>query len=374
MALYDDIITRIVQYIRTNANYEITGDGLQQKLVDMVRTLGTNSQLMGFIKQARNLGDVPDTKLFWFAVNNTTSPYAIDGTDLVTTMIEPKHVYVVHNADGFWAVEDIASSDDTAGAKLIGLINQFYGEDYDIGNPPDEKVFYIAYSTNSSYNILENGVQATTVSQGQVLIIHNLLDSSNWVYEDILNFLLTTISEVRRLAESAFANMATRGCITLCMPYFIDAVETYVNDAVRADNMATLDIYSAPDDTYVIDDNLTVKIGKGVLSRIYIRSSIAEFSNGPGPYRDRPNCVIFEDAIYYIGKISGFWIKSRVYVFNVPHIIDLSSDAITAIQANTIKVVVHPCLLSTYQSMYSTISSQFISMSRIMGDYINGRV
>ena len=355
MALYDDIIASIVAYIKDNANGEIGGNGLQSKLTSMVTAVGTNSHLMGVITATKNMGAVPNTKQFWFAVNNTTSSYNVSGVGLSTTAIYPGHIYIVHNTNDYWEVNGLTESMPLG---LFGIISSAQN----IGAIPTNRGFYIAFnSSDSNYNITGSGSFSLSVAQNCIYVIHNITGA--WLATNISAGIATLISNTVNTANNAvtnvnmsFTNMLTRGCITLCLPSAGSNVLAAVKNAIKIDRNDNLDIFAKPDEVEKIADTNAVPIGNSLVSRIYITSSDVDCRPGQNPYGAIPNCVIVEGNVYKISKTEGFWGKTRSLILNVPHFCVLESDVVNELLSNGGKLVVHNCLVSDYQLEYPSLN------------------
>ena len=365
MALYDDIIASIVAYIKDNANGEIGGNGLQSRLTAMVTALGTNSHLMGVITATKNMGAVPNTKQFWFAVNNTTSSYNVNGVGLSTTAIYPGHMYIVHNTNDYWEINDLTESMPLG---LFGIISSAQN----IGAIPTNRGFYIAFnSSDSSYNITGSGSFSLSVAQNCIYVIHNITGA--WLATNISSGLATLISNTVSTANNAvtnvntsFNNMLTRGCITLCLPSAGSNVLVAVKNAIRIDKNDSLDVFAKPDETEKIADMNAVPIGDSLVSRIYITSGDVECRPGQNPYGAIPNCVIVEGNVYKISKTEGFWGKTRSLILNVPHFCVLESDVVNELLSNGGKLVVHSHLVSDYQLEYPSLNVTALNKAMIL--------
>lgn len=370
MALYDDVIASIVAYVKDNANGEIGGNGLQNKLTTMVTALGTNSHLMGFITAAKNMGAVPNTKQFWIALNNTSIPYSIGGVGLSNTSIQPGNIYIVHNVKGYWDINNITAN---APLGLFGIISTAQN----IGTVPINRGFYVAFnSSNNTYAITGSGSFSLSVAQNAIYIIHNLdgiwsaVNVATGIVADIDNT-ISIANAVRNEVNDAFFNMLTRGCITLCLPSAGADVLAYVKGAIRIDRNNTLDIFAKPDELEKITDITAVPINDSLVSRIHIASSDIDCGPGINPYDAIPNCIIVEGSVYKITRISDFWGKTRNLVLNVPHFVALEKYVINELLANNGKLVVHTCLLSAYQQEYQQEypSLNVVSMDKVMNLY-----
>lgn len=366
MANFDALLANIAAYVKDNANGEIGGTGLQQRLNLMISTLGTNGQFMGVITAAKNMSSVPDGKQFWLAINAGSSNYNISGTGLTTTAVEPGHLCIVHNNTGAWAVVDLSTAFPRG---FVGVISSATN----LGAVPAYKCFYVAYNVSAtSYNITGAGSFSTAIAQNGIYIIHNL--SGAWAANNIAGGLASAISAISTKADNAKTNADLaymtsryRASICICVPTQ-ESCEVIITGAMRIDGTEALDALNQYTEQKKTTD--TVKIENWRFNRIQMACATVKISNGSTPYSGTPNSVMIEDGIFDIQAISGSMIKAKNLILNVPYIVSINASVLTGIHTNGGQVIVHPCLIEAYQALYSSHASLFVAMVKPITSYI----
>lgn len=368
MANFDALLANIAAYVKDNANGEIGGTGLQQRLNLMIGALGTNGQFMGVITAAKNMGSVPDGKQFWLAINASGSSYNISGTGLTTTAVEPGHLCIVHNNTGAWAVVDLSTAFPRG---FVGAISSATN----LGAVPAYQCFYVAYNTaTTSYNVTGAGSFSQAIAQNSIFIIHNLVGT--WRATNIAGGLSAAITaantnanQAKNLADAAFNAARYRASICLCVPTQDDC-EVVVEGAIRVDGTDNLNALSVYTETAKTSDR--VHLNKHRFYRIQMATASVKLYDGATPFSGIPNSVVIEDGVYDIAGISGAFIKAKNLVLNVPYIISIEASILAGIQANGRRIIVHPCLINAYQALYNSYASLFAAMDKPIALYIYG--
>lgn len=366
MANFDTLLANIAAYVKDNANGEIGGTGLQQRLNAMIGALGTNGQLMGVITAAKNMGSVPDSKQFWLAINASSSSYNISGTGLTTTAVEPGHLCVVHNNTGAWAVVDLSTAFPRG---FVGVISSATN----LGAVPAYQCFYVAYNASAtSYNVTGAGSFSQAIAQNSIFIIHNL--AGTWGATNIAGGLSVAITaantnanQAKSSADAAFNAARYRASICLCVPTQDDC-EVIIKGAMRVDGTDSLDAINTYTETTKTSDG--VHLNKHRFYRVQMAVASVTLTDGATPFSGIPNSVMIEDGIYEIDRISGSFAKAKNLILNMPYIINIGASTLAELQSNGVKIVVHPCLLTVYKTIYSAYTSLFVSMDRTLLHYI----
>lgn len=366
MANFDALLANIAAYVKDNANGEIGGTGLQQRLNLMIGTLGTNGQFMGVITAAKNMGSVPDGKQFWLAINTSGSNYNISGTGLTTTAVEPGHLCIVHNNTGAWAVVDLSTAFPRG---FVGVISSATN----LGAVPAYQCFYVAYNTSTTnYNVTGAGSFSQAVAQNGIYIIHNL--SGAWAASNIASGLDAVISAISTKANNAetnanlaFMTSRYRASICICVPTQEDC-QVVLAGAMRIDGTASLDALSQYTKQKKTSD--TVHIENWRFNRIQMATATVKLEDGSTPYSGIPNSVMIEDGVFDIQAIAGSMIKAKNLILNVTYIVSIDASVLANVQANNGHIIVHPCLLNTYQILYSSYTSLFVAMEKPIATYI----
>lgn len=366
MANFDALLANIAAYVKDNANGEIGGTGLQQRLNLMIGTLGTNGQFMGVITAAKNMGSVPDGKQFWLAINASGSNYNISGTGLTTTAVEPGHLCIVHNNTGAWAVVDLSTAFPRG---FVGVISSATN----LGAVPAYQCFYVAYNTSTTnYNVTGAGSFSQAVAQNGIYIIHNL--SGAWAANNIAGGLDAVISAISTKANNAetnanlaFMTSRYRASICICVPTQ-ENCEVTLAGAMRIDGTEALDALSQYTEQKKTSD--LVEIVNWRFNRIHMAAATVKLLDGGTPYSGIPNSVMIEDGIFDIQAIAGSMIKAKNLILNVPYIVSIDASVLAGIHANNGHIIVHPCLLNAYQTLYSSYTSLFVAMAKPVATYI----
>lgn len=366
MANFDTLLANIAAYVKDNANGEIGGTGLQQRLNLMIGTLGTNGQFMGAITAAKNMGSVPDGKQFWLAINASGSSYNISGTGLTTTAVEPGHLCIVHNNTGAWAVVDLSTAFPRG---FVGVISSATN----LGAVPAYQCFYIAYNASAtSYNVTGAGSFSQAIAQNGIYIIHNL--SGAWAASNIAGGLTAVISAISTKADNAktnadlaFMTSRYRASICICVPTQEDC-QVVLAGAMRIDGTAALDALSQYTEQKKTSD--TVRIENWRFNRIQMAAATVKLSDGGTPYSGIPNSIMIEDGVFDIQAIAGSMIKAKNLILNVPYVVSIDASVLAGVQANNGHIIVHPCLINAYQTLYSSYTSLFVAMAKPITSYI----
>ena len=368
MANFDALLANIAAYVKDNANGEIGGTGLQQRLNLMISALGTNGQFMGVITAAKNMSSVPDGKQFWLAINTSGSSYNISGNGITTTAVEPGHLCIVHNNTGAWAVVDLSTAFPRG---FVGAITSATN----LGAVPAYQCFYIAYNASAtSYNVTGAGSFSQAIAQDSIFIIHNITGA--WGASNIASGLSAAISaantnanHAKNSADAAFNAARYRASICLCVPTQDDC-EVSIKGAMRVDGTDALNAVNAYTETAKTSDR--VHLNKHRFYRVQIAIASVALTDGATPFSGIPNSVMIEDGVYEIDKISGTFAKAKNLILNVPYIIDISASTLAELQSNGARIVVHPCLLTVYKAIYNAHASMFVGMDRAILQYIYG--
>lgn len=367
MANFDALLANIAAYVKDNANGEIGGTGLQQRLNLMISILGTNGQFIGVITAAQNMGSVPDGKQFWLAVNTSGSSYNISGTGLTTTAVEPGHLCIVHNNTGAWAVVDLSTAFPRG---FVGVISSATN----LSAVPAYQCFYVAYNASAtSYNVTGAGSFSQAIAQNGIYIIHNL--SGAWAANNIASGLSAAITAVstnanqaKQTADTTFNAARYRASICLCVPTQDDC-EVAVYGAMRVDGTDNLDALDVYTETIKISDN-KVHLNKHRFYRIQMAVASVHLEDGATPFSGIPNSIVIEDGIYDIDSISGAFVKAKSLILNVPYIISINASALIELYSSNVQIIVHSCLLNAYQTLYSSYASMFVAMEKPVTSYI----
>lgn len=132
MGNYEELKTAISNVIKTNGNKEITGSILQNALLTIISTIGSNSTFAGIAIPNTNPG-TPDANVFYL----TTTPGIY--TSFNNKVVNDNELAILYTVNGNWTVSKL----DVLGRKTLGLYN------VDV-NIPLETGFYTAETARSA--------------------------------------------------------------------------------------------------------------------------------------------------------------------------------------------------------------------------------